>query len=371
MRVVQHRLRHRGHDPFADLDGVAVLLQQATGLDPFPIERGLGRLDAECLRAVVWHLRRKTEQGEKPRLIQTIRGVGYTLRVPGQLPSAVAVVYATATREVDEETGKTILFGLPRNMTSAGITMSYEPFTWGRREAQLREKRHAVEQAENALRDKKATTAPDDDDEDEEEEAEEEEEASPSGAAAGYSAEQLEALKNTALDKFNEIANQFDKMRKAFEKEGYSSKSYVRAQDAISNELLGIRFTAKVVEKLCDTLRGQVDEVRHIEKQILDVAVNKCGMPRAHFIKVFPGHETDMEWLKHEVQSGKPYAAQLMRAAPNILEEQQRLIDLQNRIVQALEQLDGKAFLRDEWRRSGHGGLAARRGGGQRQPPVR
>jgi outer membrane protein len=45
---------------------------------------------------------------------------------------------------------------LPRNMTSAGITMSYEPFTWGRREAQLREKRHAVEQAENALRDRKA-----------------------------------------------------------------------------------------------------------------------------------------------------------------------------------------------------------------------
>lgn len=45
---------------------------------------------------------------------------------------------------------------LPRNMTSAGITMSYEPFTWGRREAQLREKRHAVEQAENALQDKRS-----------------------------------------------------------------------------------------------------------------------------------------------------------------------------------------------------------------------
>jgi outer membrane protein TolC len=42
---------------------------------------------------------------------------------------------------------------LPRNMTSAGITMSYAPFTWGRRKAQLTEKRHAVEQAENALRD--------------------------------------------------------------------------------------------------------------------------------------------------------------------------------------------------------------------------
>jgi len=45
---------------------------------------------------------------------------------------------------------------LPSNMTSVGISMSYEPFTWGRRSSELREKRHAVAQAENALRDKQA-----------------------------------------------------------------------------------------------------------------------------------------------------------------------------------------------------------------------
>ncbi|MBB3220812.1 RNA polymerase primary sigma factor [Massilia umbonata] len=179
----------------------------------------------------------------------------------------------------------------------------------------------------------------DDEEEDEEEEEEEEEEAAGSGAAAGYSAEQLETLKNNALAKFDEIANQFDKMRKAFEKEGYSSKSYTKAQDAISNELLGIRFTAKVVEKLCDTLRGQVDEVRHIEKQILDVAVNKCGMPRAHFIKVFPGNETNLEWVDGEVAAGHAYSAILGRNIPTIKELQQRLIDLQARVVLPLPDL--------------------------------
>ena len=112
----------------------------------------------------------------------------------------------------------------------------------------------------------------------EEEEVEEEEEANASGAA-GFSAEQLETLKRTALEKFAVISQQFDKMRRAFEKEGYNSKPYAKAQDAISQELLGIRFTAKVVEKLCDTLRGQVDEVRHIEKQILDVADAGESMP--------------------------------------------------------------------------------------------
>jgi RNA polymerase primary sigma factor len=179
----------------------------------------------------------------------------------------------------------------------------------------------------------------DEDEEDEEEEEEEEEEASGGGAAAGYSAEQLEQLKQDSLSKFREIGSQFDKMRKAYEKEGYNSKSYVKAQETISNELLSIRFTAKFVEKLCDTLRGQVDEVRHIEKQILEVAVNKCGMPRTHFIKVFPGNETNLDWIDAEIAGNHSYSAILGRNAPAIKELQQKLIDLQARVVLPLPDL--------------------------------
>ncbi|MGB9108067.1 MAG: RNA polymerase sigma factor RpoD [Telluria sp.] len=195
---------------------------------------------------------------------------------------------------------------------------------------------------ENAAPAPAAPASNDDDDEEDEEEGEEEEEeeeANANSGAAGYSAEQLEQLKNSALEKFAFIDQQFDKMRKAYEKQGYNSKDYVKAQDAISNELLGIRFTAKVVEKLCDTLRGQVDEVRHIEKQILDVAVNRCGMPRAHFIKVFPGNETNLAWVDGEVNAGHAYSAILGRNIPTIKELQQRLIDLQARVVLPLPDL--------------------------------
>jgi RNA polymerase primary sigma factor len=185
-----------------------------------------------------------------------------------------------------------------------------------------------------------AASASDDEDEEEEEE-EEEEDDSPASGAAGFSAEQLEQLKRESLAKFTHISTQFDHMRKAFEREGYNSKPYVKAQEAISNELLSIRFTAKVVEKLCDTLRGQVDEVRHIEKQILDVAVNKCGMPRSHFIKVFPGNETNLDWIDGEVNSGEAYSIVLERNVPTIKELQQKLIDLQARVVLPLPDLRG------------------------------
>ena len=182
--------------------------------------------------------------------------------------------------------------------------------------------------------------AADDEDADEDEEEEEEEEEAPSIAgAAGYSPEQIEQLKRDSLAKFEIIATQFDKMRKAFEKEGFNSKPYVKAQEIISNELLGIRFTAKVVEKLCDTLRGQVDEVRRIERQILDVAVNRCGMPRAHFVKAFPGNEVNLKWVDGEVNAGHSYSAILGRNVPAIQQLQQKLIDLQARVVLPLADL--------------------------------
>jgi RNA polymerase primary sigma factor len=184
-------------------------------------------------------------------------------------------------------------------------------------------------------------SAADEDDEDDEDDVGEEEEEGGAGGsgAAGYSAEQLAALKKGALDKFALIEKQFDKMGHAFKTQGYGSDAYMAAQEVISSELLGIRFTAKVVEKLCDTLRHQMDEVRAIERSVLDICVNRCGMPRAHFIKVFPGNETDLEWVQREVDCAYPYSAVLKRNAPAILELQQRMIDLQARVALPLADL--------------------------------
>ncbi|WP_426342324.1 RNA polymerase sigma factor RpoD [Pseudoduganella sp. S-14] len=174
-----------------------------------------------------------------------------------------------------------------------------------------------------------------DEDEEEEELDDEEEDGDVNGGAAGYSTEQLAQLKDDALAKFALISSQYDKMRKA----AYGNAAYVKAQDIISNELLGIRFTAKVVEKLCDTLRGQMEQVRSIERAVLELCVNRCGMPRAHFIKVFPGNETNLDWVDGEVAAGYPYSAVLGRNVPAIKELQNKMIDLQERVALPLADL--------------------------------
>ncbi len=174
--------------------------------------------------------------------------------------------------------------------------------------------------------------------EDEDLEVEEDTEDEDDDGSARISASLLQ-LKQDALERFSVIHALFAKLQPTLAKKGSQDKGYLRLQKQISDELMNIRFTAKSIERLCDSVRGMVEAVRSHERKILHLCVDKAHMPRAQFIKTFPGHETDMEWLKHEVQSGKPYCTQLMRAAPNILEEQQRLIDLQNRIGIPLREL--------------------------------
>ena len=128
-------------------------------------------------------------------------------------------------------------------------------------------------------------------------------------------------------------------MQRAFEEEGYNSPAYLKAHESISAELLGMRFTARFIEKLCDTLRTQMDEVRQIEREILNVVVNKCGVPRAHFIKTFPGNETNLDWVDEEVGAAHPYSDILSRNVPMVKELQQKLVDVENRIGMPLSDL--------------------------------
>ena len=173
-----------------------------------------------------------------------------------------------------------------------------------------------------------------------EEEGDEEEDEDDEGAgAAAASARQLEELKQAALLKFGVIGEQFDKMRRAFEKEGYKSVSYNKAQQAISAELMTIRFTARTIEKLCDMVRAQVDDVRKKERELRRIIVDKCGMPRSDFVARFPGNETNLKWIETVVADGKPYSTIVERNVPAVHELQQKLIDLQARVVLPLTEL--------------------------------
>ncbi|WP_177191613.1 RNA polymerase sigma factor RpoD [Nitrosospira sp. Nsp14] len=145
-------------------------------------------------------------------------------------------------------------------------------------------------------------------------------------------------LKNDALERFTVIQQAYNDMQKALEK-GPGNKAYKDIQEQISAELMAIRFSAKMVERLCDTQRGLVDEMRGYERKIMELCVTKAGMPRNHFIKAFPGNESNLDWVMQEAALAKPYSQALERYQPAILEQQQNLLTLQKEVGIPLKDL--------------------------------
>ena len=167
----------------------------------------------------------------------------------------------------------------------------------------------------------------------------EEDEGGGGGGAATANAKQLEELKQISLEKFAIVRTQADKMRRAFDKDGYNCPAYIKAQDAIRGELLGFRLTAKSVEKLCDTMRSQVDQVWKLERGIVSLLVDKVGVNRGEVLKDFPKMSMDLTWTEKLLKDNKPYSALLQRNVPAIQELQQKLIDIQKNVVIPLPEL--------------------------------
>ncbi|SFM59464.1 RNA polymerase, sigma 70 subunit, RpoD [Nitrosomonas nitrosa] len=150
------------------------------------------------------------------------------------------------------------------------------------------------------------------------------------GGVGAVASASLIKLKSDVLERFVEIRNAYNEMQKIIDKKGTRDDKKCKAlQEKISSELMAMHFSAKMVERLCDTQRDLVSEIRGCERKIMELCVAKAGMPRNHFIKTFPGNETDLDWVKSEVESGKVYSQSLRHFMPAIMEQQQRLLSLQ------------------------------------------
>ena len=173
-----------------------------------------------------------------------------------------------------------------------------------------------------------------------EDEEEEEEDSDEDGAkAAAISAEALAKLKEEVLKRFAVVRIAHEKMTVILAASGSQDPKYQALLAEILLELTVFRFSPKQVEGLCDQVRELVETVRGHERKVLDFCVEKSGMPRLHFIKSFPGNESNLNWLAEELKADKPYIAKLIRYNHSVLDQQQRLIDLEARVGLPIKEL--------------------------------
>lgn len=147
--------------------------------------------------------------------------------------------------------------------------------------------------------------------------------------AAAMTVEQLEEMKERALEMFDRLKGYLETMREGFG-DPAKKKDFERARQNISDELSIVRFSVKTVTHLADILAEHMSKVTDTMYAMRDVMVNKAHMPQERFVKGFNERCCDRQWLNDEVASGESWSAALEQHRGVFEELQARLIGLQD-----------------------------------------
>ncbi|WNC73106.1 RNA polymerase sigma factor RpoD [Thalassotalea psychrophila] len=137
-----------------------------------------------------------------------------------------------------------------------------------------------------------------------------------------------------AREHFTELRKRYEAANKEIEAKGRNHQDSVAAINEISECFKEFRLIPKLFDRLVKSMRDVMDRVRVQERLIMKHCVVGAGMPKTHFIKIFPGHETETEWLEAEIAAGHSYSEKLKMVSFDI-----------ERCVYKLTHLEEETFL--------------------------
>jgi len=105
------------------------------------------------------------------------------------------------------------------------------------------------------------------------------------------------------------------------------------AMASVSEDFLQFKLVANVFNELVQMLRDTIERIRGQERLIMGLCIDTAGMPRKEFINSFPDNETNPDWVREQIDSGKPYSPSLADVESEVRRAQRRLQDLERENV--------------------------------------
>ena len=157
--------------------------------------------------------------------------------------------------------------------------------------------------------------------------------------ASAMTADQLEEMKEKSLAIFDRVAGHFENLKTVIGEEGYHSPKLSGIKDAIQQELMAVRFTAKTAGRLCDMLRTTIEGVRSRQKTVYNELVRRIGLDREWFLSNFASRATDLNWMSEVIEANPGRRELLERVRPTVEEEQRSLAELEKSSYMTIPEL--------------------------------
>jgi RNA polymerase primary sigma factor len=132
-----------------------------------------------------------------------------------------------------------------------------------------------------------------------------------------------------ALRRFTAIGDALALAKKALKKHGRNSKQGIAALKEMAELFMPIKLVPKQYDALVVHVRSALERLRAQERAIMQLCVRDARMPRADFLRLFPGNEVDQSWAEELAKGKAKYAEAIGSLQADIQRCQQKLSALE------------------------------------------
>ena len=127
----------------------------------------------------------------------------------------------------------------------------------------------------------------------------------------------------------NALKREYNKAMKAITTAGgMQDEKAKKIMVKVAEIFLEFKYTPAYVNLMVGNLREQIARIRSLERQIRDICVRDCRMPRAKFIGSYPGNEGDPEWLDKLLKGRGDFVKKVREREGEIQLLQQRIASI-------------------------------------------
>ncbi|MGJ8662647.1 MAG: RNA polymerase sigma factor RpoD, partial [Marinicella sp.] len=121
----------------------------------------------------------------------------------------------------------------------------------------------------------------------------------------------------------------FNKFKGSVDDIGIGDKKQKNFMRQIADILVEFKFAPITMQDIIFDVKSAQDEIRKIERRILDIAVTQCKLTRQVFIRSFMNKETDLDWVDNRIKEGGDSVTMLEIYKDEIISLQSKLIRIE------------------------------------------
>jgi len=122
-----------------------------------------------------------------------------------------------------------------------------------------------------------------------------------------------------------------NKLNKLIQSNGSKDEKTIKISQNISEKIMELKLSPKLMDLLINELKSDIKTIRMQERNVMQMAVVKAGMPRKDFISSFEKSQTDLAWIEKHIRAKRKHSSTLSKLKNDILRAQRKLIAIENK----------------------------------------